>query len=86
MQFYRGIIPLLYPEDRIPDWTRDVDERIQVGAVDHIILIFEGPHFFDFPEFRQIVGEKEENFQHSGLESRILENIARLGASVALDT
>ena len=50
------------------------------------VLIFEGPHFFDFPEFRQMVGEKEEDFQHSGLESRILDNIARLGASVALDT
>ena len=51
-----------------------------------IIIRNEGPHFFDFPEFQQIVGEREENFQDRGLESRILENIARLGASVALDT
>ena len=45
-----------------------------------------GPHFFDFPESQRIVREKEENFQHSDRESRILENIARLGGSVALDT
>ena len=47
-------------------------------------VITEGPHFFDFSESRKIVEEKEENFQHSGRESRILENIARLGGSVAL--
>ena len=47
---------------------------------------FKGPHFFDFPESQRIVGKKEENFQDSGCESRILENIALLGWSVAPDT
>ena len=46
----------------------------------------EEPHFFVFPESQQIVGEKEENFQHGGHESRILDNVAMLGRSVAPDT
>ena len=41
----------------------------------------EGPHFFDFLESQRIVGEKSEKFQHI-----ILENIPRLGGSVAQDT
>ena len=48
------------------------------------IVFFEGPPFFDFLESRRIVREKEENFQHSGRESRILENIARLRVSGGL--
>ena len=37
-----------------------------------ILQTTEGPHFFNFLEFKQIVGEKEEKFQHGGRESRIL--------------
>ena len=40
-------------------------------------MILQESHFFDFPESRQIVEEKEENFQHSGRESQILENKGR---------
>ena len=43
-----------------------------------------GGHLFDFPESRQRVEEKEENFQHGGCQSRFL--VARLGRSIALDT
>lgn len=32
MQLFRGIIPLLYKEDRSDDWTKDVDERVQYGV------------------------------------------------------
>lgn len=32
MQLHRGIIPLYYKEDRIEDWTSDVEERIQFGV------------------------------------------------------
>lgn len=28
MQLHRGIIPLHYPEPRLDDWTKDIDERI----------------------------------------------------------
>eukprot|EP00095_Tigriopus_kingsejongensis_P003943 snap_masked-scaffold473_size162088-processed-gene-0.20 protein:Tk03943 transcript:snap_masked-scaffold473_size162088-processed-gene-0.20-mRNA-1 annotation:"hypothetical protein DAPPUDRAFT_334106" len=31
MQLHRGCIPLYYPEERNPDWTKDVDNRIQFG-------------------------------------------------------
>ena len=30
LQLYRGVVPLFYAEDRLEDWTKDVDERIQV--------------------------------------------------------
>jgi pyruvate kinase len=32
MQIHRGIIPLYYKEGRVEDWTRDVEERIQLGV------------------------------------------------------
>ena len=47
-------------------------------------FFYVGGHFFDFPESRQIVEEKDENFQHKGRQSRFL--VARLGRSIALDT
>jgi len=32
MQLHRGILPLFYKEDRLDDWTNDVEERIQFGV------------------------------------------------------
>jgi len=32
MQLHRGILPLFYKEDRLEDWTNDVEERIQFGV------------------------------------------------------
>ena len=29
MQLHRGCIPLFYTEERLSDWTKDIDERIQ---------------------------------------------------------
>ena len=34
MHLHRGTFPLLYNEERLADWTKDVDERIQF-AVDY---------------------------------------------------
>merc|ERR1712012_1279445 len=32
MQLHRGILPLFYKEDRLEDWTNDVEEHIQFGV------------------------------------------------------
>merc|ERR1719330_1582091 len=32
LQLHRGILPLFYKEDRLEDWTNDVEERIQFGV------------------------------------------------------
>ena len=34
MGLYRGVLPIYYPDPRLPDWMKDVDERIQF-AVDY---------------------------------------------------
>merc|ERR1712156_369062 len=32
MQLHRGVIPLLYKEERADEWSKDVDERVQYGV------------------------------------------------------
>merc|ERR1712088_20941 len=32
LQLHRGVIPLLYKDDRADDWAKDVDERVQYGV------------------------------------------------------
>lgn len=34
LQLHRGVVPLYYRQDRVEDWTQDVDARIQY-AVDY---------------------------------------------------
>merc|ERR1712080_734087 len=50
MQMYRGCIPILYEEERGNDWTKDVDNRVQlaidfgkrskfISSGDHVVVI-----------------------------------------------
>merc|ERR1719330_1824834 len=32
LQLHRGVIPLLYKDERTEDWSKDVDERVQYGV------------------------------------------------------
>ena len=32
MQLYRGILPMLYEEERKEDWSADVDDRVQFAV------------------------------------------------------
>merc|ERR1712241_216049 len=32
LQLHRGVIPLLYKEERADEWSKDVDERVQYGV------------------------------------------------------
>jgi len=32
LQLHRGVIPLLYKDERAEDWSKDVDERVQYGV------------------------------------------------------
>ncbi|QQP52147.1 Pyruvate kinase, partial [Caligus rogercresseyi] len=50
LQLYRGVMPIYYPNERDPDWTKDTDNRIQeainygkvrefIKSGDHIICV-----------------------------------------------